>query len=492
MGRKKIFKIFLVHLFLLVGNLFLSYPHDAVDSIYVSILDITKLALKNNLDIQIAKFDAYIERNSLLEAESIFDTFFNAQIDYTKNKLDTASVLLGTTSLTNDYSLGITKKNPFGTTLTLNAYNRRIWSNSSFYSLNPNTEANVEISLAQSLVKNFFGFSDRANIKITKINIANSDFSSLDSIEFSLSIVQKAYWEFVFRYKQWQIKKDMLKEAQNLYEIYKRKIKIGLVEKPDLLAAEANVLLRKNDVLNAEMLFKEAKNNLLYLLNITDVDKNILPLDSLDTTTENFNLYEQLKVAINKRRDYKIIKNQISASHLDMVLKRNALWPEVDLNVSFIKNGIDLNYKDAWREVSSESNYSWSVGVKVNFPLERRKEKADYNKAKLNEAKLLLLLKKTERIIFKEINDSITEVNILASRIKTLRNIVELQKRKLSAEETRLRYGRSSSDILIRYQNDVLNSRLLLTEMLFSYRIALVELARKKNTLLSQYWKGEL
>ncbi len=489
---KKVFNILLVVYVLISVSFLCVYSQEKDDVIYIDFLGITKLALENNLDIQMAKFDAYINRNNLFEAESIFDTFFNAQLSYEKNNLDAASTLLGSSSSTSNYSVGITKKMPTGTTIGIEAYNRRIWSNSTFYSLNPNTEANVGISLTQPLAKNFFGFTDRTNIKITKLNITNSDFTSLDNIEAALAGVQKAYWEVVLRYEELQIKKDMLNEAKKLYEIYKKKVNIGLVEEPDVLAARANVFSKKSDVLSAQLLFNEAKNNLLYLLNIKDTDKKIIPLDRLDVKTRRFNLYDELKEAVETRRDYRIVKNQVSASSLDVALKKNSLWPQIDLVSSFTKNGISLNYKDAWSKVSSDDYSSWSIGVNISFPLERRKEKSYYNKAKLNKAKLLLLLKKTERLIFREINNSVTQINSLANRIEALKSVVELQKKKLVAEKIRLKYGRSSSDIIIRYQNDVLNSRLMLSEALFSYRIAVIELERNKNTLLFKYWKQKI
>jgi outer membrane protein TolC len=465
---------------------------NSKDVFYLSLADITKLALKNNLDIQIAKFDAYIKRNDLLEANSIFDTFFNANINYTKNKKDIANTILGTKSLTNEYSVGISKKIPSGTTIELEAYDKRIWDNSPFSSVNPNTEANLKFSITQPLAKNFFGLIDRGNIKITKLDIENSDITSLDTIENSLALVQQAYWELVLRYQELKIKEDMLKEAEKLYNIYKRKIRIGLVEEPDLLAADANVSLRENSVLEARMLLNEAKNNLLYLLNLTDLKKQIIPIDKLNTQVETLDLYKELKQATQNRRDYKIVKKQIKSEDINLSLKKNALWPEIDLEASFTKNGIDPNYKNAWEEITSQDHNEIYVGLKVSMPLERREEKAQYNKSKLNKAKYLLLLKRIERIIFRDINNNVTQVNTLANQVETNKKIVRLQERKLKAEEVKLQYGRSSSDIIIRFQEDLLNARLNLARALFSYRIALINLERNKNTLLSKYWKGKL
>ena len=465
-----------------------SYADDN-NTVYANIKSITEIALNNNLDIQIARFDSYIQRNNLPEAESIFDTFINAGISYDKNKEDTASTLTGTAGSVNNYSVGINKKIPSGTALDVEAYNQRSWSDSSFYTTNPGTEANVKVSLTQSLARNFFGIIDRGNIKITKLDIKNSDFTSLNEIESSLARAQRAYWELVLKLNELKIKKSMLKEARKLYSIYQRKIKTGLVEEPDLLAAGANVSLRENDVLKSQMELREAQNNLLYLIN-SDTKKNIVPLDNLDTKVDKVDLYRELKEALKTRRDYKIARNQLSSENINLVLKRNSLWPQIDVSTSFAKNGINSSYKNAWSEVSSENHSEWYVGVNINFSLEKRKEKAQYNKAKLSKARAIVVIKRIERLIFKDINNSVTELNIISAQVDTNRKIVRLQEQKLKAEERRLRYGRSSSDVIIRFQNDLLNARLGLANSLFLYRISRINLERNKNILLSKYWKG--
>ncbi len=479
-----------------MGILFLScliavsaYPQDRL---FLSLEDVSELALKNNLDIQMAKFDAYITRHNLGVAISLFDTYLSASASYDNNELDTASTLMGSESRTRNYSLGISKKIPLGTSFEVEAYNRRLKSDSSFYSVNPSTEANVAVSLTQPLVRNFFGIADRGEIKMTRIDIANSDISSLDRIETSLAAVQQAYWELVLRHEELKIKKDMLKDAERLYDIYKRKIKVGLVEKPDLLAAEANVSLRRSDIMEARMKVEEAENNLLYLLNISHTDKEIVPQDNLKGNTYSVSLVDALREAIKARRDYQIVKNEIKSSDIEVSLKRNALWPQIDIVASFVRNGIDLNYKDAWRRVSTQNHHDWSVGINFSFPLERSKEKAEYKQAKLKKAQLLVALKRTEKLIFRDVNNTVTEVNTLVNQIETLKKVVALQEAKLKAEERRVKYGRSSSDIIIRYQEDLLSARLALARAYFSYHLARIKLEKEKNTLLARYWKGEI
>ena len=162
----------------------------------ISLQDVTRYALANSLDIQIAKLDAYISRTELARSYSLFDTFLNASINYANDETKQSSSFSGTKSNVRTYSLGLEKKLPTGTKLSFDAQEQRTWSDSAFVTDNPLTESSVGVSLAQSLGKNFFGLADRADIKITKLDIENAEFTSLGEIELTLAQIQIALGDF--------------------------------------------------------------------------------------------------------------------------------------------------------------------------------------------------------------------------------------------------------------------------------------------------------
>lgn len=471
-------------LFLLLQN---SYAEQQI-----SIADVTRLALENSLDIQIARIDAYKERTSLGKAKSIFDTFVNSGASYEDDKKKSGTDLSRTKTATNEYSLGVEKKLPTGSSLKIDAEHSLIDANSSSSAINNYNESSIKFSLNQSLGKNFFGLADRSNIKITKINIDNAEYSSLDEIENTIYKAQAAYWNVVLKEKELSIKLDMLKKAEKLHSVYKENYERGTVEKTDLFAVEANMRARKNEVLIAHLEKEIAKNNLLFLLNEEDTHIQLQPLDSLATTLHGVDVYETLKEAVLHRRDYKIIKNKIKSQKIEIKIKKNALWPEIDLEASFLKNGLASNYQDSWNETSERNNYEFFTGITFRIPLGNRSAEADLEKAKLNKEQLLLFLKRTERLILKEINNKVKEVNSLKNRIELLTSISKLQKNKLNEETKNLRFGRSNSDTIIRYEEDLLQARLDLSSSLFKYRVSLINLDLAKNTLLNKYWKDAL
>jgi outer membrane protein TolC len=461
-------------------------------TVFLSIEEVTHLALENNFDIQIAKFDSYVKRNDLLEALSIFDTLLSAGASYESNQFERSTTILGTKTQTNEYSIGLSKLLPTGTSLSLDLSDRRSFTNSAFAALNTSHEGVIQLSISQALGKNFFGLIDRNKIKITKKDIEDSDWSSLERIENSLADTQKAYWRVVLLTEELDIIRKMYKKAQALYGIYRNKLRFGLVEDPDLLAAQANMIQRQNDVLAAIDELNAAKNRLLLLLNADSRGIRIKPLDKLRLYGPKANFYESLKMAIENRKDYKRAKNEIEKRRLSLVINKNSLWPEIDLKASFARNGLSHRYQDAVQEVFEEDNPELFVGVTIKLPLENTQARGQYNKAKLQRARAIVELKKTERLILTEINDLVTKVNIQTGRVLTRKRVLKLQERKLAAEDKRFKFGRSSSDIMIRYQEDLLSAKLAYARALFEYSSILIDLRLAQNTLLSDSWEVEL
>jgi len=487
--------LFLLLIIGLATNLTLDSVYSqalATSPIELSLEDVSRLALENSLDIQIAQYDTYISRTSLDDAQSIFDTIFSAEAAYSRDKKATASTIAGSDTKEHSFSLGLEKKLPTGTTLSLDATTTKTRTDSAFATINPYNEALVGLTVKQELGKNFFGLADRADIKLTKLDIENSEFTSLDDIEEILYKAQKAYWNLVLKDEELAIAEDILISAKRLHEIYQSKHSIGLVEESELLAIEALVYTRESDLVVAALGQETAKNNLLFILNKGDFKDKVEPKDKLGSDTATVDLYQILRESIDSRRDYKRIKNELKKSGIDLVVKENALWPQIDLQATFARNNINSQRSSVWEGISDNSNDEISLTLTIEVPLENREAKAELEKVRLEESQLLLRLKRVERLILQEINDQVNQVNSSDNQVRLYQSIIKLHQKKLDNQIKRIGYGRSNADTLIQYEDDLLKARLALASNLYTYRVSLIELDLTKNVLLDKYWQKPL
>ncbi|MBU1086845.1 MAG: TolC family protein [Candidatus Omnitrophica bacterium] len=462
------------------------------DKISLSLEDISRIGLENNLDIQIAKYDAYIKRTGLEDSQSVFDIFLNGQAFYLNDQQNSDSSLAGTKNISNNYSLGLSKTIPTGTKLGVEVADARSASNSTFSSINPNHEANVKFTLNQPLGSNFFGMLDRGQIKLSRLDIDNSDFSVLERIEKSLADLQKTYWQLALRLEELNIARQMLERSKKLYEVFARRNKLGLVEDAELFALEANLIQNNIDITIAQQQLRIAQNALLLALNEEDFSLDIMPKSELTGLIERLTAKDILRTAVNQRRDYKQAKNDLEIQNINLTMKQNSLWPRIDLDASFARNGLEADQADAWQNVGEQDNPELYVGLSFSMPLENRSARSKKQKAENEKAKALLNLKRIEYKIIVQIKNAVDAVNMYTDKIKAQQQILDLQEKKLAYEEKRFSNGRSDSDTLVRFQQDLLAAQRNLAQSLFAYKAARIDLKQAANSLLDAYWTGKL
>ncbi|MBN2483232.1 MAG: TolC family protein [Candidatus Omnitrophica bacterium] len=453
---------------------------------------VADLALSNSLDIQIARFDTYIKRTELNKVRSLFDTFLNAGIEYASDEKAVASTFLGTKTSSNVYSLGIEKKLPSGTAISVEAKDERTHTDSSFATINPAHEATVELTLTQELGKNFFGIADRSEVKLTKLDIENAEYTTLSDIEDALYETLKSYWNLVLKEEALRIRRQMRTQADRLYKIYQDKFDMGMVEDVDMAEIRAHLKILDTGVLNAELEKETAKNDLLFLLNLDDPAVVLVPRDTLETEPHTVDLYEKVTGAIAFRRDYRKIENELKKHNIELAVKKNALWPEIDLEASYTKNGLDSKYREAWSESTNKDHDEIFLGLTIRLSLENNQARSELDAARLQKEQLLLSLKRIERTVLRDINNQVMTVNTLKNKVDLTGELVGFQATKLAEEHKRLGWGRSNADVMVRYEDDLLGAQLDYAMALYQYRIGILELARRQNILLNEYWTGEL
>ena len=458
----------------------------------LSLEETTELALLNNFDIQLTKYDTWIARTDKNVAESIYDTILEAEVKYRNDQSKQASTIAGTKVVNNDYDLGASKKLPTGTTVSADMTNNRLSTDSAFTSSPLTHDSTLGVTIEQELGKNFFGILDRGNVKIALIDIENTEYTSLDKIEESVARVQNAYWDLVLEKELVKIQEAMVDEAKKLYDLHQDKLKDGLVEIPEAIASEAHYKSRKNNLLLVQNRVQAKANVLKLLLNIEE-DVEIEPTEKFELSGNGKEtLVEALKKAFEHRQDYQKARNEIRSRDIQLIMKRNSLWPQINLTATLEHNGLGDHFKQAVTQISDENNPDFAAGLKVTFPLENREAKGRLKAAELEKAKALLELKLLERQISVEIADQVRDCNVFMEIAANSQEIASLQAQKLEGEVERFGYGRSNTDTVIRFQEDLVLARSVVAEAIRRYQGALIDLSRKEGTLLKKYWEGEI
>ena len=119
-----------------------------------------------------------------------------------------------------------------------------------------------------------------------------------------------------------------------------------------------------------------------------------------------------------------------------------------------------------------------------SVPIANRKAKADYAIATINREKREIALQNTEDLIRVDVRTTARAVESGYERVVAGRKNVELQTKKLDAEQKKFDNGMSTSFEVFTFQTDLRNAQLTLIQSLLDYNKALADLERAKGTLL--------
>ena len=291
-------------------------------------------------DIQLTKYDTWIARTDEKKAKSIYDTILEGEVGYRRDQSKQTSTIFGTKATSNDYNVGVSKKLPTGTTLSTELRNNRNASNSAFTTSPVTHDSTWGITLEQDLGQNLFGIQDRGQVKVTKLDIEQAEYTSIEKIEASIAEVQKAYWDLVLQHEQVQIEEKMVEHAKRLYDLQQEKLNDGLVEIPEAIASEANYKVRKNQLALAQNELRTKTNVLRFLLNVDDASLEITPTEKLQLLSVTHPLEESLKAAFEHRQDYKRANSDIKSHDVQLSMKKNKLWPEINFSATVERNGL--------------------------------------------------------------------------------------------------------------------------------------------------------
>lgn len=456
------------------------------DSKVLSLGECVRFAIKNSFDVKLARLDFLIAGTDLNLAEAVFDTFMIGEVKYKEDRQRDLSIFGADLTQTNKYSAGISKKLPSGTKFDVSLSDERSWTNSEYVSENPSHMTEFSVEARQPLGKNFFGYIDRGNVTVTRLSIQNDDLDTKERIEKVITDVEKAYWQWVFFKESLEIYKEMLKRAKRLLVINEKNFDTGRIEKADLLASQANVLMRKKDVRIAENKYRNAEERIKFLMNM-DADDRVYPEENLRRKEMDVSLEECLKRAFITRRDYKDARREVEIKNIVLRTKKSAKLPKIDLVASMIANGIDSSIDEAMDKMIEENNTEYYAGLEISVPIENNEARGEFEKASRNKEKALVGLKKVERTIITEVGDDFRDYITYKTTLDTVIEAARLQGEKLKEEEARFNYGRSNTKTLIDYQQDYLTARLDVASGLIDLAIARVNLEKTLNIILLKY-----
>jgi outer membrane protein TolC len=468
--------------------------------------------LKNNYGVAIQVMNPEIAGYSVARAKEIFLPTLGFGITDRSNESASYSWLETTgTTITDyyDYDASVSQLVPTGGTLTASWVNYKNKSNSKFQTVNPRYGSTLRFDFRQPLLRDFGIKVTRNDILVSQNNFEKSEIDLESTIADIIYTVEEAYWNLVYSQEDLKVRQQSLKLAQDLLAKNQRAVEVGTLAPIEILSAQAEVATREADIISAEADVKSNEDRLRTIINLPDDEMKlalaIKPMDVPKFEERQVNVEEALLTAMQNRPELKSLKVDLRIQDLNVNYTKNQLLPRLDLTASYYSPGISgdrilyLNdnpltgviigivpgpAKNAMKDAFNRKYNNWTVGLTLDIPLNTVFSRAAYTQAKLELEQAMLQLKNQEQIIYLEIRNGVRSVETNYKRVQSYRVARELAEKKLQAEEEKLKVGLSTNFIVLTYQRDLSNARIMELRSIVDYTISGASLEKATGTNL--------
>lgn len=469
------------------------------------------ISLERNLDLRVERLRRGNTSRDVVIARAGFDPLFTTQYTMAKFRQPTISFLSGVGSLSTvrvnpfenqTLTLGVSGLLPTGLTYNITATDERQDSpDSSFFAFNPSHTAALQARLTQPLLKGFGFDSNLADLRVANNNFFISQLQLQRLVETTVASVRDAYWDLAFAEEDLRVKRAALREARQLLEINRQRVRVGTATEIDIFDAEANIETQRGGIIDAENLRSRTQDSLLNLLNYSDVlvengvaspedvatfeRVRIVPVTPLAFHPYEVDVEDAVELALVNRQDLRESELAIENAELELLRRKNQALPGLNVTGSWTQQGLDSNLGAAASSVDSGRFYNWDVGVTLEYPIGNRQERYRVAKAKDDVASARLNLTKLRNTITLEVTQAGRDIRSSVQKLQSTRASVRLRREQLEGETERLRVGSSTSYQVLQIQNDLLEAQSQELRSLVDYERAINAFESAVGTILS-------
>jgi len=470
--------------------------------------------IERNLDLQVEAINIPIHRDQVVIDDSAFDSTVEGSMYTQEERTPTASSLAqGGLNITRTIggSTAIRKKFTFGLESSLSLETSRSENNSRNDTLRPQYRDILLLNLTQPLLRDFGTKINTVNRTISQNQVEQAVHGYLDKAQRIGEEIETVYFDLAEAASILQSRIQSQDFARELLQGNREKLNAGVVPISEVQQAETALASRNEQVISAQQQLEIVTQRLKDLLEIRSGD----PLYAVFFVTQEMTATEQthpnlenaLETAYQKRPDLKQQDLAIAAWKLRLEYYRNQKLPRIDLVGTFGVNGlsgqerpsVDIgststqpnryvgDYFDAFPNMIEAQGMEWYIGVKVSYPLGNRAALARLHQADREKIQAILKRKRLEGAVETEVKNALAVVERSWERVQVARQFEELAAVTLEQETARLQEGLTDTFHILKYQDDVVESRIRKTTAMADYHQGLAHLHRAMGTNLERY-----
>jgi HAE1 family hydrophobic/amphiphilic exporter-1 len=471
--------------------------------------DAIRLAVENNPDLAVARYDPQISQTQVAAAKGFFTP--NVLSGVQRNSaLDPPVNLFGSDQGTNtDFwstNVGVNQQLPWGGgSYVFNWDSSRTTTDSLITSFNPALASSVQLAFSQPLLRDFKIDAPRAAVEVAKTNRLIADTQLREQLISTSADAERAYWLYVSALALVDVQQRSLDLALELERTNRARVNVGQSPPLDLVAAQAEAAQRRENLIVARTAARVSEDVLRTItLDSRRADfwtTHIEPADRSPVVGPPPDVDAAVRRALAERTDLDVARKEIHNTETTVKLTKTETLPDVRVQASYLTNGAggdrlirtggfpgtivgteSTSFGSVLGQVFTSDFPTWVVGLTFSYPIGQSTQEANFARARLERDQATARLHSLEVTAVRQIRDAAARVEQNQQRIETTKLGRELAEQRLDAEQKRFDVGMSTSFLVVQAQRDLAIARNNELQALLDYQLAVVAFETSQQT----------
>jgi outer membrane protein TolC len=499
----------------------------------ISLKDLTKLALQNNLDIAISDTNEEMYRQRVIGSYGRYDPALNVGFGVTSSqspntRLDNAARGSNFNQFDRYYwNFSFLQNIPTGGNLQVDWNSGRANTNQSFALFNPQYNASFLIRATQPLWRNRRTDEIRSNIKLVNLDLKINDSQFKQKVTDTIAQIQGLYWDLVAAIRDYEIKRESVKLAQIQLDNNKKKVEIGTLAPIGITEARAEVASREQEMIASEERIFTVQNGLRALIsNDRHADiwqQTIVPTESPEFKQTKVLLDQAIDTALQNRPELEQLATRLEKNEVSYGLDLDRKKWQFDLVGSFGSVGVagPQGYAcierppggalpfppncvapdppgghptidpifvggpaTAYGLLFTGGFMNWAVGFNVQIPLKNREVESALAQSRIEKRQMLMNRKVVEQTVIVDVRNAIQAMETNEKRVESAKVARDFAEQQLDGETKRFQAGLSENFRVLDRQRQLSVAQGVELQTLIAYKKSVIDLQKAMYTLL--------
>jgi outer membrane protein len=448
-----------------------------------------KLAIENNLGIQIARYDPRIEDLNMASARANWSPSFTSTVQSNRIQRPSTNIFTGSQDdkLRNTQyisNFGLQQTLPWGGIYDIGLDNTRSDSNVSGNTWDPVVNASLAFNYSQPLLRGFGIDNIRQQLLVSSKNREIADVGLRQTLAATTRTVRNAYWNLSYAVASLSVQQQSLDLAQESLRNTRSRVEIGTTPPIDIVEAESEVAARQESVIVAQANIASAEDTLRALVfDPASPDfwtMRIEPAELPPFQPTTVDVDGAVRNALDRRTDLEQTKRSMEATDVNIRFFRNQTLPDVTANINYglqavggtrvvTQGGIpgtvtpteilQKSYGSVLGDLFGLDSPSWTAQLNITYPIGTSPAEANLARARLQNSQAQTRLKNQQLQVATQVRLQARNVQTNQQRVQSTRASRQLAERRLEAEQRKFQAGTSTSFLVFQAQRDLSQAR---------------------------------